>query len=108
VRGGIVQGIGSVLYEECIYNELGSLVNGTMADYLAPLAFEMPDIYVEQLETSERVTELGAKGVGEAGLIGAMGAVWTAVNDALRPIGATISEQPFTPQRVMDALKRRQ
>ena len=67
VRGAIVQGIGSVLFEECIYNELGSLVNGTMADYLAPMAFEMPDMYVEQIETPEHSTALGAKGVGNWG-----------------------------------------
>ena len=104
VRGAIVQGIGSVLFEECIYNELGSLVNGTMADYLAPMAFEMPDMYVEQIETPEHSTSLGAKGVGELGLTGAMGVLWVAVNDALRPLGATIADQPFTPERVLDAI----
>jgi carbon-monoxide dehydrogenase large subunit len=104
VRGAIVQGIGSVLFEECIYNELGSLVNGTLADYLAPMAFEMPDIYVEQIETPERSTMLGAKGVGELGLTGAMGVLWTAVNDALRPLGARIADQPFTPERVLQAI----
>ena len=104
VRGAIVQGIGSVLYEECIYDELGSLVNGTMADYVAPMAVEMPDMYVEQIETPERSTELGAKGVGELGLTGAMGALWVAVNDALRPLGASLAHQPFTPERVLDAI----
>jgi carbon-monoxide dehydrogenase large subunit len=104
VRGAIVQGIGSVLYEECIYDELGSLVNGTMADYVAPMAVEMPDMHVEQIETPERSTELGAKGVGELGLTRAMGALWVAVNDALRPLGATIARQPFAPERVLDAI----
>jgi carbon-monoxide dehydrogenase large subunit len=104
VRGAIVQGIGSVLFEECIYNELGSLVNGTMADYLAPMAFEMPDMVVEQIETPEKSTALGAKGVGELGLTGAMGVLWVAVNDALRPLGATIADQPFTPERVLRAI----
>lgn len=106
IRGGIVQGIGSVLYEEIRYNDLGSVVNGTMAEYLAPMAGEMPDIYVEQIQTPERSTELGAKGVGEAGLIGAMGALWVSVNDALRPFGARISDQPFTPERILDAMGR--
>jgi carbon-monoxide dehydrogenase large subunit len=104
IRGGIVQGIGSALYEEIRYNEIGSVVNGTMAEYLAPMAGEMPDIYVEQIETPERSTQLGAKGVGEAGLIGAMGALWASVSDALRPIGAKISDQPFTPERILDAI----
>ncbi len=104
VRGAIVQGIGSVLFEECIYNELGSLVNGTMADYLAPMAFEMPDMYVEQIETPEHSTALGAKGVGELGLTGAMGVLWVAVNDALRPFGAKIADQPFTPERILEVI----
>ncbi len=104
VRGAIVQGIGSVLYEECMYDEHGSLLNGTMADYLVPMAGELPDIYVEQIETPERSTDLGAKGVGELGLTGAMGALWVATNDALRPLGARIADQPFTPERVLEAI----
>jgi carbon-monoxide dehydrogenase large subunit len=66
----------------------------------------MPDIVVAHVETPETSTRLGAKGIGEAGLIGAMGAVWVAVNDALRPLGARITHQPFTPERVLDALAR--
>ena len=108
VRGAIVQGIGAVLYEECAYSEDGSFINGTMADYLVPMAVEMPDIVVDHVETPEASTRLGAKGVGEGGLIGAMGATWVAVNDALKPFGARIMQQPFTPERVLDALARRQ
>jgi carbon-monoxide dehydrogenase large subunit len=68
------------------------------------MASEMPDIHVEQIETPERSTELGAKGVGELGLTGAMGALWVATNDALRPLGAFIADQPFTPERVLEAI----
>lgn len=106
VRGGIVQGIGAVLFEECIYSDDANLLNGTMADYLVPMAYEMPDIMVDHVETPEASTKLGAKGIGEAGLIGAMGAVWVAANDALKPLGARITHQPFTPERVLDALAR--
>jgi carbon-monoxide dehydrogenase large subunit len=106
VRGGIVQGIGATLFEECIYSEDANLLNGTMADYLVPMAFEMPDIVVGHVETPEAATKLGAKGIGEAGLIGAMGAVWVAVNDALKPLGAKALHQPFTPERILDALAR--
>jgi carbon-monoxide dehydrogenase large subunit len=105
VRGGIAQGIGAVLYEECIYSEDANLLNGTMADYLVPMADAIPDIAVEHIETREASTKLGAKGIGEAGLIGAMGSVWVAVNDALKPLGAKVLHQPFTPERVLDALK---
>jgi len=104
VRGGVVQGLGSALYEECIYSENGSLVNGTMAEYLVPMASEMPDIHVSHIESKERSTQLGAKGIGEAGLIGAIGAVWVAVNDALKPFNVTALHQPFTPDRILAAL----
>jgi aerobic carbon-monoxide dehydrogenase large subunit len=106
VRGGIVQGIGAVLYEECVYSDDANLQNGTMADYLIPMSDAIPDIVVAHVETPENSTKLGAKGIGEAGLIGAMGAVWVAVNDALKPFGARILHQPFTPERVLDALAR--
>jgi carbon-monoxide dehydrogenase large subunit len=107
VRGGIVQGIGAVLFEECIYSDDANLLNGTMADYLVPMAAEMPDIVLDHVETPEASTRLGAKGIGEGGLIGAMGSVWVAVNDALKPLGAKIRHQPFTPERILDALLRK-
>jgi carbon-monoxide dehydrogenase large subunit len=61
---------------------------------------------VEHVETPELSTRLGAKGVGEGGLIGAMGSVWVAVNDALKPLGAKIRHQPFMPERILAALAR--
>lgn len=105
IRGGIAQGIGAVLFEECSFDEEANLLNGTMADYLIPAAADIPDIEVAHVETFETSTRLGAKGVGEAGLIGAMGAVWVAVNDALKPFGAKAVHQPFTPQRILDAIR---
>ena len=107
LRGGVVQGIGAALYEHCQYDETGQMLNATLADYLVPMASEMPDIGTAHVETPEESSELGAKGVGEAGTIGAIAAVWLAVNDALRPLGARIGEQPFTPERVLKALKMR-
>lgn len=106
VRGGAAQGIGAVLFEECVYGENGVFCNGTMADYLVPMTGDIPDIAVGHVETLEASTQLGAKGIGEGGLIGAMGAVWVAVNDALRPLGARILHQPFTPERVLEAIWR--
>lgn len=104
LRGGVVQGLGAALFEHCQYDETGQMLNATLADYLVPMASEMPDIGTAHVETPEASTELGAKGVGEAGTIGAIAAVWLAVNDALRPLGARIGEQPFTPARVLKAL----
>jgi CO/xanthine dehydrogenase Mo-binding subunit len=105
VRGGVVQGIGAALLEHCIYDERGQLQNGTMADYLVPMAPEMPDIEVGHVVTPTTDSELGAKGAGEAGTAGAPGAVTNAVNDALQPLGAPpITAIPLTPDRVLRAL----
>ncbi len=104
IRGGIVQGLGGALLEECLYNEDGQMLNGTMADYLVPMAAEMPDIVVRHICTPTKTSELGAKGVGEAGTAGAPGAVMNAVNDALASFGASITTQPMTPERVLKAM----
>ncbi|TAK42996.1 MAG: xanthine dehydrogenase family protein molybdopterin-binding subunit, partial [Betaproteobacteria bacterium] len=104
IRGGIVQGIGAALYEECLYSAEGQLLNGSLADYLVPMAAEMPDIVVAHVETPTRQSDLGAKGAGEAGTAGAPGVVMNAINDALRPFKARVTAQPFTPQRVLQAL----
>ena len=102
VRGGIVQGIGAALFEHCLYDERGQLLNGNMADYLVPMAAEMPDIEVGHVVTPTADSELGAKGAGEAGTAGAPGCVMNAINDALRPLGATpLTEMPFTPERIL-------
>ncbi len=104
IRGGIVQGIGGAMFEECIYSEEGQLLNGSMADYLVPMAGEMPDMIIAHVQTPTKTSELGAKGAGEAGTAGAPGAVMNAINDALAPLNANVSVQPFTPQRVLAAL----
>ena len=106
IRGGVVQGIGAALYEECLYGPDGQLLNGNMADYLVPMAGEMPDIICAHIETPTKQSQLGAKGVGEAGTAGAPGAVMNAINDALAPLGARVTQMPFTPERILAALRR--
>ena len=71
--------------EECTYDDAGNMVNANMADYLVPMAGEMPDIEVGHVQTPTTDSELGAKGAGEAGTAGAPGALMNAVNDALSP-----------------------
>jgi carbon-monoxide dehydrogenase large subunit len=106
LRGGVVQGLGAALFEECLYDENAQLLNGSMADYLVPMAGEMPDIVIGHVETPVSETALGVKGIGEAGTIGAAAAVGNAINDALAPLGAEILELPYTPQRILRALGR--
>ena len=93
LRGGVVQGLGAAFFEECVYDSAGQLLNGTLADYLVPMASEMPDIVTAHIEGLEETTVLGAKGVGEGGTIGANAAAWLAVNDALAPFGAAVPAQ---------------
>lgn len=104
IRGAVVQGLGAALFEECVYSPEGQLLNGSMIDYLVPMAGEMPDIEVGHACTPTKTSELGAKGVGEAGTAGAAAAVMNAVNDALAPLDAQIFTIPMTPQRMLHAL----
>jgi len=104
IRGGVVQGLGAALLEECVYDAGGQLTNGSLADYLVPMACEMPDIEIGHVETPTLDTILGAKGVGEAGTAAAGAAAMNAVNDALRPFGARIAQTPMTPMRILKAL----
>ena len=99
-----MQRLGGALYEHCIYSDEGQLLNGNMADYLVPMAAEMPDIVVGHVSTPTKTSELGAKGAGEAGTGGAPAAVLNAVNDALKPLGARVTAQPITPESVLRAL----
>lgn len=104
MRGAIVQGIGGVLLEECLYDENGLMVNASMADYLVPMSSEMPDIEVAHIQTPTATSKLGAKGAGEAGTAGAPAAVMNAINDALSPFNTHVHSQPITPQKVLRAL----
>jgi carbon-monoxide dehydrogenase large subunit len=105
IRGGVVQGIGAALFEHCLYDERGQMLNGNMADYLVPMAAEMPDIECGHVVSPTTDSELGAKGAGEAGTAGAPGSVMNAINDALRPLGAQpLTDMPFTPDKILRAL----
>src|SRR5690348_16322053 len=106
IRGGIVQGIGAALFEHCLYDADGQMLNANLMDYLVPMAAEMPDIDIGHVVTPTVDSELGAKGAGEAGTAGAPACVMNAVNDALRPLGAApITAMPITPERVLNALR---
>jgi aerobic carbon-monoxide dehydrogenase large subunit len=106
IRGGVVQGLGAALFEKCLYDERGQLTNANMAEYLVPMSGEMPDIDIGHVVSPTADSELGAKGAGEAGTAGAAAVVANAVNDALAPFGAVITEIPLTPELILTALKR--
>ncbi len=98
VVGGVAQGVGAALLEEISYGADGQLLSGSFMDYLIPTAGEVPSVEVAHLTTPSTVHELGTKGAGEGGTIGATAAVANAVADAL---GASEAVLPFTPERVL-------
>jgi aerobic carbon-monoxide dehydrogenase large subunit len=106
IRGGIAMGIGEVLLEEHAYSDDGRLLTTTLEDYLLPLAADVPRVEIQHCESPSPSTPLGSKGVGEAGTIGAFGAVPNAVGDALAPLGIELSCLPYTPERIFTATQR--
>ena len=104
VRGGVIQGIGTALYEEIPYDEAGQPLAGTFSDYRIPGAVEMPRIKVAHTTTPTPFTEYGVKGMGEGGAIAPPAAIANAVRDALAGIGAEVNETPMTPRRVVEAI----
>jgi carbon-monoxide dehydrogenase large subunit len=108
VHGGIAQGIGNALLEEIIYDDNGSILTASLADYLPPTAHEIPEIELHHIETPSQNSVTRAKGLGEGGTIGAPAAVINAINDALSPFGVEIDELPATPQRIRALLRARE
>jgi carbon-monoxide dehydrogenase large subunit len=105
VDGGLAQAFGAALMEELLYDpDSGQLINGTMMDYFAPSAADLPDWELEHLETPSPVTPLGVRGVGEAGTIPPAAAIANAISDALRDYNVSISRLPITPERVWRAI----
>lgn len=108
IHGGIAQGIGMALFEQLPYSEEGQPLAGTFMDYVLPTAVEVPRMRVDHQTTLSPIIPGGAKGIGEAGAIGSPSAVVSAIEDALRPFGATIAELPVTPERVLAIVGRPQ
>ena len=99
-QGGVAQGVGAALLEEYVYDDDGQLLTSTFMDYLLPTIHEVPMTVKAALETPSPFTPLGAKGAGEGAIHTTPAAVLCAINDALRPLGARITEAPATPSRV--------
>lgn len=104
VHGGLVQGIGQALFEEVIYDSDGNPLTGNFADYGFPSAAEVPSFVTVHLETPSPLNDLGAKGIGESGTIGATPAVQNAVIDAVSHLGVRHIDLPCSAQRVWEAL----
>jgi carbon-monoxide dehydrogenase large subunit len=104
-HGGLAQGIGQALLEECVYDAEGQLLSGTYMSYCMPRAADLPMFSVGNHVTACTHNPIGVKGVGETGAIGVPPAVINAVIDALSPYGVTHLEMPATPEKVWRAMK---
>jgi carbon-monoxide dehydrogenase large subunit len=106
VHGGLVQGIGQALMENCVYDkETGQLLTGSFMDYTMPRADDFPAFTLGHVCTPCTHNPLGTKGCGEAGAIGSPPAIMNAVLDALAPLGVKNLDMPATPHRVWQAIQ---
>ena len=103
--GGVVQGIGGVFYEHMRYDEAGNPTTTTFMDYLLPTAAEVPDLEYGHVITPA-LTPGGHKGLGEGGAIAAPAALLNAVRDALAPLGIPVTDQPMSPDRILDLIEQ--
>jgi aerobic carbon-monoxide dehydrogenase large subunit len=104
-HGGLAQGIGQALYEECLYDKDGQLLTGSYMNYCMPRAADLPMFKVGNHATPCTHNPIGVKGVGECGAIGVPPAVINAVLDALAHLGVKHIDMPATPEKVWRAIK---
>ena len=100
VHGGLAQGIGQAMFEEVVYDEDGQPLTASFMDYVMPRAADLPAFELDRTITPTPVNPLGAKGVGEAGTIGASPCVVNAAVDALAPFGVRHVDMPLRPERL--------
>ena len=105
-HGGAVSGISQALWEEMVYDDQGTPLTSTFADYAIPSAADTIDLEVSNTQTPSPVNPLGAKGIGESATIGSTPAVQNAVVDALSHLGVRHIDLPCTPQRVWRAIEQ--
>ena len=102
VHGGVAQGIGQAMLEQCVYDESGQLQTGSFMDYCMPRADDLPNFTVGMTTTVCTHNPVGAKGCGEAGAIGSPPAIINAITDA---VGVRDISMPATPEKVWRAIQ---
>ncbi len=101
IQGGVAQGIGQVLMEDMRYDpETGQVVTGSFMDYAMPRAADFSDMHVASNAVPTATNPLGVKGAGEAGNVGALPAIASALADALKDYGVRDLPMPATPERI--------
>lgn len=106
LHGGVAQGLGQALLEQVVFEEgSGQLLSASFMDYAMPRAEDLPPIEILDNHHPTSANPLGAKGAGEAGTVGALPAVVSAVVDALSPLGIRHVDMPLTPLRIWQAIR---
>ena len=104
-HGAIAMGLSGALFEEVVYDATGQNLTGLLSDYLVATAAELPEFELIPMHTPSRGTPAGIKGMAEGGVMGAIGALAGAINDALAPLGVVAENQPFTPMALRDLIR---
>jgi carbon-monoxide dehydrogenase large subunit len=104
-HGAVAMGLSGALFEHMRYDETGQNVTGSLADYLIATSTELPNLEIIPLHTPSRATAAGIKGMAEGGVMGALGALTNAVNDALAPFGVVADRHPLTPMLLRGLLR---
>ena len=105
VHGGIAQGVGQALMEDCTHDGNGQVLAGSLIDYAMPRADDMSYINVASRPVPTATNPLGCKGAGEAGCVGTPPTIVNAVLDALSEFGVTNIDMPLTPEKVWQAMQ---
>ena len=105
VHGGVIQGLAQALFEEAVFDTEGNPKTSTLAEYLVPAASDVPSITLGHTITPSPTNQLGVKGIGEAGTIGAAPAVINAIVDALSGLGVTNVAMPASPQTIWSTIQ---
>jgi carbon-monoxide dehydrogenase large subunit len=105
IQGGVVQGIGQAFGEEISFDSSGQLLTASFMDYAMPRAGDFPMFRLAFHPVPTKANPLGAKGVGEAGTVGALSAAMNAINAALAPLGVRHLDMPATSARVWTAIQ---
>ena len=105
LHGGIVQGAGQILGEQVLWDDTGQVLTGSFMDYTMPRADDVPFFEIETNVVPSSRNPLGIKGAGEAGTVGAVACLTSAILDALAPLGIRELEMPATPERNWRAIR---
>lgn len=105
-HGAIAMGLSGALFEQVVYDDSGQNLSGTLADYLVATAHELPHIEILSMHTPNRATPAGIKGMAEGGVMGAIGALSNAVNDALAPLGVVANQHPLSPMYLRGLIRK--